>query len=281
VTGCTYGGIGFDTALILAQWNASVICTVRSKDIGEEVVVKTAPLLRGSKGKIEYALVELASFKSVRSLAAELSRRVSRLDGIVLNAGVNYHGSQVSEDGLETLVQVNHYSQFLLVRLLEGKLAESVRLGASPKLVFVSSTAYLSGYLDRELYEHTKRPQGRQDKPDFMGSNLPTYSDTKLMNVLTANKFGERFKSKQINGTSNSCSPGLVRTKMTSQISDDPMIKLSGVLSAYFGRTCAQGAARTIQILTEPPLEKISGHHFNDYIPLPRWFGRTILSIFS
>jgi len=259
VTGCTVGGIGMETALILAEWNATVLCSVRSKEKGESVLQQAAPRLKSSpKGKIEYALVDFSSFQSVRAFAREVLGRMPKIDGVVLNAGLHLAKSKITVDGLEEEVQVNHYSQFLLVRLLEKRIIES----APAQLVFVSSSALFTGALDKNVYEHTKRPQGR--------TSMDTYADTKLFNVLTANAFAERYKKKNIAIRSNSIAPGLVKTNFAETGKGDPSIDFTAkYLIPIFARNLAQGAARILQVMTEPAFSKTTGAYLPDYFYTP------------
>jgi len=270
------GGLGLETAVVLASWNASVLCTVRTSAKGEDLVRAALPRLAGSVvGSVHYGLVDFNSFASVRAFAKGVlsNKRWSTLDGLVFNAGLAYLGSRVTEDGLESMVQVNHYAQFLLARLLQPVVEASARRpnANTTRLLFVSSTYYLfRGALDREIYAHASRPQGRQHTTDLFGSRmLHTYADTKLMNVLTANKFAELFAEQGLNATSNSCSPGFVKTAFLDERGDDVLASGFNVLLDYFGRTVGEGAARAIQVLTEPGLARITGHFFDDYIPLP------------
>jgi len=213
VTGCTIGGIGYETAVILAgEMNATVLCTVRSKDKGDAMMQTATLRLQASRGKISYAIVDFASFQSVRAFAQQAISTLKRLDGIVLNAGMHAPRVQITEDGLNQDIQVNHYSQFLLTRLLEDLLVAS----APSRLVIISSGVMYNGVLNRTLYEHAARPQTRGDIPVGHMQGLGPYEDSKLMNVLAANAFAEHFRNRNVDVVATSCAPGTVAVSLCS-----------------------------------------------------------------
>jgi len=226
VTGCSITGIGYETAAILEEWNATVLCSMRSKDKANELLAAVAPRLKARKstGSIRYALVDFTSFASVRAFAVEVLASMPRIDGVVLNAGLHLgpaHGIRTSLDGLDEELQTNHYSQFLLLRLLEERIVQSA---PGPRVVFVSSGAMAQGALVRHVYEHTQRPQRR--------GGMQTYQDSKLMNVLSAKAFAERFAQRQVNVTVNSVAPGLVRTNFTETGKGEAIVEALAFMSA-------------------------------------------------
>ncbi|KAH9254212.1 hypothetical protein BASA81_007801 [Batrachochytrium salamandrivorans] len=247
VTGCTPGGIGYATAKQLAEWNANkIICTVRSDKKGKEL---------GLPPNVEYRVLELGDFASVRQFASELT---TKLDVLVLNAGLGTDSSTLTVNGFEEMFQANHLSQFLLTRLL----LDGGKFNPNARVVFVSSTAYFFlGKLDREVYG--KQPGGRA-LPFGMGKyTMGTYADTKLMQVLTAKALGERYPKIRFVST---C-PGFVATNFMSHMPQDLMGKVMTVLSWYFARTPEQGAARILQLATTRELD--AGKFYDAYIPLP------------
>lgn len=64
--------------------------------------------------------VNLASFKSVREFAEDITNSERKLDILINNAGVARGQSVKTEDGINLTMQVNYYSAFLLTHLLLG-----------------------------------------------------------------------------------------------------------------------------------------------------------------
>ena len=77
--------------------------------------------LTGNKNVVVRHL-DLASFKSVRKFVTDILNSESRLDILINNAGCCGYGWTLTEDGLETQMQSNHFGHFLLTNLLLGKL---------------------------------------------------------------------------------------------------------------------------------------------------------------
>ena len=73
--------------------------------------------MRAESGRddVELMSLDLGSFASIRSFAAEYRARHQRLDVLINNAGVVVMGErQLSTDGFERMFGVNHLGHFLL-----------------------------------------------------------------------------------------------------------------------------------------------------------------------
>jgi NAD(P)-dependent dehydrogenase (short-subunit alcohol dehydrogenase family) len=256
VTGCTPGGVGEATARELLAWNAShVICTMRTPEKAESLRASMAGV---GPGKLETVIMELTSFDSVRSAAKEIRERFGKLDGIMLNAGLMTSTRRITNDGFEEMFQVNHLSQYLLLRLLEDRLRES-----SARVSLVSSSSYIfMASLDKEVY--SGKPGGRIGWDDATGQWM-TYADTKLMNILTANAFARRLAQNGIKV--NSVCPGLVATGFQSRMPADIITKFVEELAVpFFSRSAREGALRPLDTMANT---NETGAFFDSYIPVP------------
>ena len=81
-----FEGIGYETALALAQHNARVIVACRNVEKGMEAVEN----LKQESGNtnICFHILDMASFKSVKEFATKIQSTERRLDILVNNAGV-------------------------------------------------------------------------------------------------------------------------------------------------------------------------------------------------
>src|SRR3954467_4304048 len=113
VTGAS-DGIGAETARALAAKGATVHVTGRSTDKLRPIAeaVGTQPLV-----------ADFSRLDDVRRLAAQLAKRVEKVDVLMNNAGGTFPPRKLTHDGHEPNFQVNHLAPFLLTNLLRAKLA--------------------------------------------------------------------------------------------------------------------------------------------------------------
>ena len=129
-------GIGKETALDFAKRGARVILACRDEqramNAARDIIAETG------SDKIVVRIVDLASFESVRAFAKLINETEERLDILVNNAGILGTAYRVTEDGCESVFQVNYLSHFLLTLLLLEKMKKS----APSRIVNVSSGAH-------------------------------------------------------------------------------------------------------------------------------------------
>src|SRR6185437_2500812 len=107
--------IGLVTARELARRGARVVL------VGRDPARTDAALahVRGGGGAdAEALLADLSERRQIHELAARFRERHPRLDVLVNNAGGMWLRRQVSADGIEMTVAVNHLAYFLLTHLL-------------------------------------------------------------------------------------------------------------------------------------------------------------------
>jgi NAD(P)-dependent dehydrogenase (short-subunit alcohol dehydrogenase family) len=278
VTGCTINGIGYETARILTEWNATVICGMRSDDKGKQTteLIKKSLASTNSKGQFSYEILDLLSFSSVQHFANKISYRYPKIDGIILNAGALIDKYTMSpQDNLEAQFQANHASHHLLLRLLENNLRAGGN-SSSPvaRVVFVSSTCYATIFkLHRDWWTN------QVNNKDWVGGNYPAmdiYCETKLMNVLEMKHFERHFREQETPNqrriVANAVCPGYVSTQFQSHMTELPFpfsFPSLPIVLNNVARTPAQGAIRTLQALTLPEYEQAGGKFLDSYFPLP------------
>ncbi|HUO84135.1 MAG TPA: SDR family NAD(P)-dependent oxidoreductase [Thermoanaerobaculia bacterium] len=161
-------GIGAAAARALRAEGATVAITGRS----EETLRLAGEI--GARG----FLVDFARLSEVRSLAGRLLSVYPRIDVLANNAGTVVANRQVTEDGHEETLQVNHLAGFLLTLLLRERLEES---GAT--VINTSSGMQRFGVIDFTDFEN----QGGYDP-------MRAYGTTKLMNILHAAEISRQFR---------------------------------------------------------------------------------------
>lgn len=121
VTGAS-SGIGAAAALELTRQGHQVLATGRSADKLAAVHQQMRSAAESPETTPEPITANLADFNDITRLAGIILDRCPRLDMLINNAGVQPSRRQLSVDGLELTLAVNHLAPFLLTNLLSERL---------------------------------------------------------------------------------------------------------------------------------------------------------------
>jgi NAD(P)-dependent dehydrogenase (short-subunit alcohol dehydrogenase family) len=83
---------------------------------------------------------DLRSFESVRKFVKLYNKEEKRLDVLICNAGIAWAPNQITQDGFNTVIQVNYLSHFLLTNLLLDKIKQC----QPSRIVYVASGSHRS-----------------------------------------------------------------------------------------------------------------------------------------
>ena len=237
VTGCN-SGIGFETMRVLALRGAHVIGTARTRDKGLEACAKVS-------GRTTPVVLELADFLSVLACADQIHSLTSRIDMLILNAGVIVGGLEQAY-GLEKHFVVNHLGHFLLA----NRVLDLVKAAPQGRVVTVGSGNH-----------HDAPPGGIQfDSLSGEGWVGRGYHHSKLANGLFSLELARRLEGTR--ATSNCVTPGPVRTNILRNV--------PSASTAHQTKSLAQGAATQCYVATNPLLATTSGEYFKDCNPAPQ-----------
>jgi len=256
VTGAN-SGVGFETAAGMAGLGATVVLVCRSRDRGESAV--EAIRSRTASADLRLLVADLSSFAQVRRLAKKLTVDLPSVDVLVNNAGIYRAGLELTEDGFERTMAVNHLSHFLLTHLLLPRLRDSL----PGRVVNVASRAHRRGRLTLENLEDVLRGRGRYD-----GWNA--YSDSKLANILFSRELARRYDAFEL----STCSmhPGVLATGLWDR-NRNPLSLLMRMLRPVLGKASVGGDA--VVFLARQPPEAVHGKYFDKTRPVePRPMGR-------
>lgn len=233
VTGCN-SGIGFETMRVLALRGAHVIGTARTHEKGIEACTKV-------NGRATPVVLELTDFPSVVACADRIRALTSRIDMLILNAGIVLRELE-QVYGLEKQFVVNHLGHFLLA----NRVLDLVRAAPQGRVVTVGSG------------NHRDAPAGGIQFDNLSGERWAGrgYHHSKLANGLFSLELAKRLAGTQ--ATSNCVTPGSVRTNILRNVTSS---------TAYQTKSPAQGAATQCYVATSPALAKISGEYFKDCNP--------------
>jgi len=236
VTGAT-SGIGYETAREFASRGAKVILGCRDKLRGD----KTAKELSKEGGEVVCMKLDLASFKSVEDFCRKILQEESSIDILVNNAGVFCVDKEMTEDGYERQMQVNHLSHFLLTRLL----LERIRSQDGGRIINISSVAHwMSIGVPRDVNWEMVRYNG------FLA-----YCNSKLANVLFSNELEKRLRGTGV--SVYSVHPGAVSTNLGRDVEKYVPEQIQSALSAAFNwvaKTPNEGAKTTLFCALAPNL---------------------------
>ena len=240
ITGATEG-VGKATALELAKKSFTIVVAARSANKAE-ALAKEIETSTGNTS-FDYIVADLRSLGQVRRLAETFRRRYSALDVLINNAGVFLPTRTETEDGYETMFQVNYLSAFLLTNLL----LDELRRSEQGRVINLSSSVYSVGKFD---------PDNLQSERRF--SVLGTYAATKLFVLMFTEELARRLTASAV--TANAVHPGIVRTRMMLQAPG--ALRLITYLSLPFSVSPLEGARTTVYLASSPEVRGISGQYF-------------------
>lgn len=150
VTGCSVGGIGFETARVLALHGFKVIMHFRTQ-AKADAALNTLGFEQDNV--LETILFDLSDLTQVAEAGYELSKRHQRIDLLILNAGMFQTGKKSllkTVDGFEKNLAVNHLSQCLLIETLRPSLKQSL----DARIIILSSEMHViaNGLFEKEWF---------------------------------------------------------------------------------------------------------------------------------
>ncbi len=241
VTGAS-GGIGRWIALGLARAGLHVVLVCRDGARGAAVCDWIAGQLQGAATTL--MLADLSSLAETRALAHHLAARFGAISVLVANAGVFSARREVTEEGHELVLAVNHLSPFVLI----GTLAEALAAGAPSRVVVVGSSTSDRARIDPDDLELT---QG--------WGMVRAYGQSKLAVMMTGFEWARRLGERGV--CVNVVHPGTVATGL---VRTPGVIGLAWRLMAPWVRTAEQGAETPLRVALSPALAGVTGGYFKD-----------------
>ncbi len=241
VTGAS-GGIGQWIALGLARAGLHVILVCRDGARGEAArgwISREAP---GCAATLIFA--DLSSLAATRALARTVSERFDAISLLVANAGVFSARREVTPEGHERVLSVNHLSPFVLI----GELAETLAAGAPARVVVVGSSTSDRARIDPDNLELAHG-----------WGMVRAYGRSKLAVMMTSFEWARRLEPRGV--CVNVVHPGTVATGL---VRTPGVIGLAWRLMAPWVRTAEQGARTPLHVALSPALAGVTGGYFKD-----------------
>ncbi|TWU46593.1 SDR family oxidoreductase [Rubripirellula reticaptiva] len=240
ITGAN-NGAGFEATRVFLSKGASVVMLNRSADKFTAAMAKLKQEF-GSDADVTFVRMDLAELDSVREAAADVLKKVPRIDALVCNAAIAQVAKQeITVDGFESQLGVNHFGHFLLCGLLFDRIAES-----SGRIVVVGSNAYKMGL---------KRIQFEDLNFDNNYTAWNSYAQSKLAQMMFAYELQRRVEAAGKNVTVQVCHPGASRTNLLKDTASTFNKIVWSILSRVIAQSAEKGSWPEVMCATEETVE--------------------------
>lgn len=241
VTGAN-SGMGLASTVELARRGANVVMACRSAERGKKALEIAQK--QSASDKIELLMCDLGSLESIRRFSEQFKARYGVLDVLLNNAGVVSLKRQLTSDGFESQLGVNHLGHFLLTSLL----LESLKSSKQGRIVNVSSGAHKIGKI-------------HYDDPTLeRGYNVAkAYAQSKLANILFTKGLAYRLKGSNV--TANCLHPGAVATNIGIDRGTGFGKSVVALVRPFF-LSAEEGAETAIYLATSAEVAGMTGYYF-------------------
>jgi len=151
ITGAS-SGLGLEVTKLLLKNEAEVIMLCRDEKKSEKIINELYKDFPGASIQLE--LADFSSLDSVNTFLKEFKKKYSSLDILINNAGVMKAEITRTEDGYESMFQVNYLAPFILTR----SLIDLLKAGEDPKILNIALPAekYQLDFDDIQALQHFK-----------------------------------------------------------------------------------------------------------------------------
>ena len=238
ITGAN-AGAGFEAAKILLSQGAEVVMLNRNEEKSRKAIQELKAEF-GTETKVSFIKMDLANLSSVKKAAQEIKKNINKIDALICNAAVAQIAKQeLTDDGFESQLGINHYGHFLLQNLLFDKIHQS-----KGRIVVVGSEGYKMGI---------KTIQFNDINWDKNYNPMNTYCHSKLAQMMLAYELQDRIKKANKNVTVYVCHPGASKTSLINDKASKRDRILFSIMSLLpIVQSAEKGAYPEIMCATEP-----------------------------
>jgi NAD(P)-dependent dehydrogenase (short-subunit alcohol dehydrogenase family) len=227
-------GLGYETALALADHGAHVVLAVRNLDKGKEAAARITA--QSPHADVTLTELDLTSLPSVRAAAEQLRSAHDRIDLLINNAGVMYTPKSNTKDGFELQFGTNHLGHFAFTGLLLDRLLPV----AGSRIVTVSSVGHR---IMADIHFDDLQWERRYNR-------VAAYGQAKLANLLFTYELQRRLAP---HGTTIAAAahPGMSDTELMRNM-PGPLIVAFERIAPLVAQNPAMGALPTLRAATDP-----------------------------
>ncbi|MGH3644470.1 MAG: SDR family NAD(P)-dependent oxidoreductase [Mycobacterium sp.] len=236
-------GLGYETALVLADRGAHVVLAVRDVEKGNAAAARLVG--RIPRAAVTVQPLDVGSLQSIRTAAAEIKSAYPRIDLLINNAGVMYPPKQLTKDGFELQFGTNHLGAFALT----GLLLENMLSVEGSRVVAIASVAHriqAAIHFDDLQWERSY-------------NRVAAYGQSKLSNLLFTYELQRRLAAKSEPTIAVAAHPGLSNTELMRHV---PGSGLPGFRQVFglVTNSPEMGALATLRAATDPDV--IGGQYY-------------------
>lgn len=242
VTGGT-DGIGKVTARELAAQGAQVTIIGRNAAKGD-TVMREIRALTGNE-HVDFLLADLSSRRGVLQAGSALNERFGHIDVLVNNAGAMFQSRQLSIDGIEMTLALNHLGYFHLTSQVIGLLKEADQ----GRVVNVASAAHARMKLDMSDLQMERNYSG-----------WIAYGRSKLANIHFTHELARRLQGTRV--TANCLHPGFVASSFGNN-NGSIFRLLIGAAKRVAAIPEDEGAKTSLYLATSPDLRLVTGKYYD------------------
>ncbi|MBK1790022.1 SDR family oxidoreductase [Persicirhabdus sediminis] len=245
ITGAN-SGAGFEATRIFLAKGAKVVMMNRSEEKSAAAIAKLREEF-GAHAEVSFVRMDLAVLDSVRAAAAELLEKVLQIDALICNAAIAQVARQeITVDGFESQLGVNHFGHFLLCGLLFERIAASYG-----RIVVVGSNAYKMGL---------KKIQFDDLNFDNNYTAWNSYAQSKLAQMMFAYELQRRVQSAGKDVQVLVCHPGASRTNLLKDTASCFNKMLWAMLSRIIAQSAERGAWPEVMCATRDGLKSVANY---------------------
>ena len=255
-------GLGYESVKHLSRLGAGkIIMAVRTLSKGEEAKKAILAETKQPESSIEVWNIDMDSYDSIKNFC-ERANGLSRIDGILANAGVMTSNFSLSE-GLEKQINVNVVSTFLLFLLLLPKMRESARTTGNPCRFSIPNSALHYMATTSELKPGEKGLLTRMSNPDtaIMANNM-RYNVSKLLVIYAVREFAQKstkMASGELDVIINTPNPSFCKSDLANEMQGNAGY---ATFEKVMARTTEEGSRTLVHgVLAD---SESNGHYLNN-----------------
>ncbi|KAF7946157.1 hypothetical protein EAE96_009160 [Botrytis aclada] len=261
ITGPTPGGLGAQTALLLAASKPAIILLLGRDEFKATATVESVKAVSPST-TVKFVHCDLGNYSTIKTAAESILATTPKIHALINNAGVMAPAEyRTTSEGVELQFGANHIGHFLLTNLLMPAIVAAASEGA--RIVNLSSMGWSFGEVRFDDYNFN-------DGKNY--DKWSGYGQSKSANILFTLELAKRLKSKGIQAFA--VHPGVIATNLIREMNPekdyDSMIerfnsrghiKMDG---SFPWKSLEAGTSTTLVAALDPALKDHSGTYLAD-----------------